>query len=94
MDAETWQTLGTIGVLLLVGGWNGWRTIRAERAARKAVHLSTPTGNGFADEVRDALSSIENKVDDVSSKADVTHQLVIDHLAAHAHHDLAPRPRQ
>lgn len=101
MDAETWQTLGTIAVLLVVGGYNAWRTMRAERVARKArdhaaaaAILSTPTGNGFAQEVRDALSSIESKVDDVSTKADATNKLVVDHLAAHAHHDLSPRPRQ
>ena len=93
MSPETWQTFGTIVVLLIVGGYNAWRTIRAERVARKAVHLSTPTGNGFADEVRTALASIETKVDDVSTKAAATHTLMVDHLAAHAHHDLSHRPR-
>lgn len=93
MSPETWQTLGTIVVLLIVGGYNAWRTIRAERVARKAVHLSTPTGNGFADDVLDRLSSIETKVDDVGTKAAATHTLMVDHLAAHAHHDLRPHPR-
>lgn len=98
MSPETWQTIGTVAALLVVGGWNGWRTMRAERVAKKASDhaaaaaiLSTPTGNGFADEVRNQLASIEQKVDGVATKADATHQLVIDHLAAHAHHDLSPK---
>lgn len=85
MSPETWQTLGTIVALLVVGAYNAWRTIRAERAARKAVDLSRPTGNGFAQEVRDSLARIEGK-------ADATNQLVINHLAAHAHHDLNRPP--
>jgi hypothetical protein len=93
MSPDTWQALGTIVVLLIVGGYNAWRTIKAERVARKAVHLSTPTGNGFAQDVLDHLDSIEKKVDAVKDKADNTHTLMVDHLAAHAHHDLNPRPQ-
>ncbi len=93
MSPETWQTFGTIVVLLVVGGYNAWRTIRAERAARTAVHLSTPTGNGFAQDVLDHLGSIERKVDAVKEKADATQTLMVNHLAAHAHHDLSPRLR-
>jgi hypothetical protein len=92
MTPEIWQTLGTIAALLAVGAYNAWRSIRAERAARKAVHLSTPTGNGFADDVLGRLESIEGKVDAVKTKADDTQALMVNHLAAHAAHDLTHRP--
>lgn len=99
MDAATWQTIGTIVALLAVGAYNAWRTRRAEHAATQAaqraqhaVTLSAPTGNGFAGEVKSSLERIEAKVDDVAQAQAATHRLVVDHLQAHAQHDLKAGP--
>jgi hypothetical protein len=100
MSPDAWQTIGTILALLGVGAYNVLRTHRAERAAKAAaeraqtaVIQTEATGNGFARNVLDHLDSIEAKVDGVADANAATHQLIVEHLSAHAHHDLSPRPR-
>lgn len=77
MSLDTWQTIGTIVALLLVGAYNGWRSMRAEReavrasanaatAALQATNAATqtvPLSNGFAAEVHRKLDRIEMRLE-------------------------------
>lgn len=103
MNGELWQTLGTIAALLIVGGWNGWRSYRAEREAKRATAHSSAarkqtvsTGNGFAGDVLGRLERLEAATtaahvaaSTAATTAQATHALMVDHLADHAAHDLS-----
>lgn len=76
-------------------GYGAWKARVASKsagdsrdAAEKAAELSAPTGNGFAKKVTDALDALKKQ-------GDRNEQLLIDHIAAHADHDVANhRPRR
>lgn len=53
----------------------GWQSFRANRQTKA-------TGNGFAKHVKESLRRIE-------SKADATHELMVEHLSDHAGSDLS-----
>lgn len=89
MTTDTWQTIGTIVALLLVGAYNAWQSRKAEREARLAKsHAAVAsaqtiaTGNGFAGNVLERLDRIERRGDE-------THTLMVNHLASHSDRDLS-----
>lgn len=102
MTAELWQTLGTVAALLIVGGWNGWRSHCAERQAKEAAteaavarQQTVSTGNGFAGDVLARLERMEAAAtaahvaaSAAATTAQATHSLMVEHLADHAAHDL------
>lgn len=88
MSAELWQTLGTIVVLLIVGGYNGWRAKRAEDAARvsqKVVrNIDDAVGNGFGRDVVDRLTRLEERACETRDLTVKTHDLMVEHLSEHS----------
>lgn len=88
MNNELWQALGTIVALLVIGGYNGYRSHRAEKASKRAEaatqEVAGAVGNGFAAELDHKLARIEAKVDEAGRMATRNHDLLVNHLEAHA----------
>lgn len=102
MNTEIWQALGTVLALLVIGGYNGYRSHKAERAAKVAAHTSAriegKVGNGFPQDVMNRLDAIavdarlarENydRLKRMEGTLDEQRSLLSKHLEAHASHDL------
>lgn len=105
MNADTWQQFGGILLLLALGAYNSWQTVkgrkqaataadRADTAATRAgvaARQTLNTGNGYAERTEAALASIAEKVDETNKLATKTHDLMTEHLADHAGSDLTAR---
>ena len=88
IDIESWQAIGGAVAIVATAVWNRLESWKTKKAAQKAVELSRPTGNGFAKKVTDTLEALKKQ-------GDRNEQLLIDHIAAHADHDVAShRPRR
>lgn len=94
VNLESWQAIAGASSLFVVAVWNRWDAWRIKRAAQggrraadRAVELSTPTGNGFAKKVTEALARIEANQRATDEKLDK-------HIMAHANADVANRPRR
>lgn len=82
MSDSAWTALlqySVPGVLTLAGVWLTSR--RTDKKVSRAIELSEPTGNGFAEHVLDELKVIKTDVRE-------TKTLLVQHLADHAAHDL------
>lgn len=88
IDIESWQAIGGAVGILVTTGYGAWQNRQTKKAARRAVKLSEPTGNGFARLVQESLVRIEATQRRTEKKID-------DHITAHANADVAShRPRR
>lgn len=81
MTPDDLRTLGEVAGYLVVGGFVAWKAHKAEKNAKQAEIYAKPTGNGFANEVRDALGRIEGR-----QQRDG--EMLYDHIRAHANADV------
>lgn len=109
MNAEAWTAIASmVGALVAAGSAVAVAAItkdvkaksgQATAAAREAADLSRPTGNGYADDTRNALARIERDVTAGFTRTDQalgeltarqvrTNTTIVDHIQAHARHDV------
>jgi hypothetical protein len=82
IDIESWQAIGGAVAIVATAVWSRIDAYKTKKAAKRAVELSTPTGNGFAKFVKESLIRIELTQNRTEKKID-------DHLTAHANADVA-----
>lgn len=109
MSAAAWSALAAIISALAAGGaaivvayiGRGVKATatQARDAAVQARDYSRPTGNGYADETRDAFANLSREVREGFSRVDAgiallearqvrTNATIVDHISAHARHDI------
>lgn len=91
---EIFQAALGLGVIAagLFTGWQSWqarkRADRAADAAKTAEIQTRATGNGFAGDVLGRLQRIEDDGKATHVLAKDAHELMVEHLKAHADSDL------
>lgn len=86
---DSWQAIG--GAVAIVGTavWGRIDAYKTKKAAKRAVELSEPTGNGFAKKVMEKLERLESgQIRNDKANARIEKK-VDDHIAAHANADVA-----
>ncbi|MFC0628537.1 hypothetical protein [Kribbella deserti] len=81
MNADDLQALGQALAFLALGGYTAWQSRRSKNEAKAAKEYAKPTGNGFAQTVKDSLARIE-------SRSERTEKVLLDHIQAHADADI------
>jgi hypothetical protein len=71
VNAQTILSLAEAVGVIVIGIGSAW-------FSRKAARLSEPTGNGWADHVRDALGRIEHRIDRIESRVDKLTDHILD----------------
>lgn len=81
MTPDDWILFGKIVGAAVAGGWITWKLHSTEKKAGKAEIYAKPTGNGFANEVKQSLARIEAS----QQRSD---QILFNHIMAHADADV------
>lgn len=89
-DPESWQFYGIV-VTQITTGFIVWMKLRrsreaidhAAKSAAKAAKLSEPTGNGFADEIREDLAELKRLVRQSYQVAAEARDEIREHKDAH-----------
>lgn len=81
IDLESWQLIAAAVAAVVVSVYSKWEAWKTRKTAEKAVELSKPTGNGFANEVKQSLARIEER----QQRSD---QVLFDHITSHANADV------
>lgn len=95
MTSDDWQRLGQACLFVIIGGYTAYKAHKSEQQAKKAKEFAEPTGNGFAKNVKDALthlqeSALEQKQtsDRIEARQVQSESMLISHITAHANADV------
>lgn len=95
MTGDDWRNVGEIVGYATIGGYIAYKAHRAEQQAKRAKEYSQPTGNGFAQNVKDSLAGLQASAAEqktaierieLSQSKDST--MLYDHIRAHANADV------
>lgn len=88
MNADDWQKVGEVAGYIIVGAFIAYKAHRAEMQAKKAKEYSQPTGNGFAQSVKDSLQTLQTATDRIELRQSQDSTMLYDHIKAHANADV------
>jgi hypothetical protein len=92
---DQWETAGRYAGLVALGLGAAYKAHRAEMEAKKAKQFSAPTGNGFAQNVKDSLACLQtsaeaqkNATERIELRQSQDSTMLYDHIKAHANADV------
>lgn len=95
MSPDDWMTAAKICGAAIVGGFFAIKLHMTEKNSKKAEIYSKPTGNGFASEVKDALTCLQasaaeqkNATERIELRQSQDSTMLYDHIKAHANADV------